>query len=373
MNVNVREAGEKILQATPEEFNILRAETKADMSDMRAELYQRRTQADMFLALVALGLVLGGAVGGFALANYVLPQRAPVVNVAPVAPVINVQPAAPVITVQPQVVVPQQPDTGLDVPTPKLSVKDAVVPFEVPAPGIDLSYWKITLPVNDQGLLSGKGDATEVTNLQDFSLPPYFVVQGTSFTFMAPTNSARTDGSNYPRSELREMDGQGEEIEWSVEDGGYLAATLKINELPVTTDQIPGRIVIGQIHGPDDELCRLYYDDGRLYFYDDKAGADLEETQYVLTAADGSEPNIPLGDEFSYSIDVDSKELVVTAIFDGITYRAIDPISSFWRTQKVYFKAGVYVQVGLEGSNAGIVGTGQGSATFSALSRPTHK
>ncbi|WP_052821186.1 polysaccharide lyase family 7 protein [Agrobacterium sp. SUL3] len=239
--------------------------------------------------------------------------------------------------------------------------------------GIDLSKWKVTLPVNEDGVSSGEGDAVELKKPTGFSVPPYFDVQQNSITFMAPTDGARTKGSNYPRSELREMDGKGREYEWLVGDGGRLSATLKVNELPVADDELPSRIVIGQIHGPDDELCRLYYtDSGELYFIDDKAGDDHEETVFKLISADGTEPKIPLGATFSYVIDANSERLSVTVSYNGVDYVGVNPISSFWPDKPLYFKAGSYVQIGKTGSKARTVGQGRGSATFTAISTPTH-
>ncbi|WP_083531184.1 polysaccharide lyase family 7 protein [Pararhizobium antarcticum] len=259
------------------------------------------------------------------------------------------------------------------------TLRPQIKPSQVPvtaktasSTSIDLSYWKLTLPVNNDGIVSGVGDATERTDLLGFAMPPYFEVASNSISFMAPTNGARTGGSNYPRSELREMDGQGDEYQWRIADGGHLAATLVVDELPMTSASKPGRIIIGQIHGPDDELCRLYFDNGKLYFMDDKAGEAMEETQFDLVDTAGNPTNIRLGDEFSYTIDVDGKSLVVSATHEGTTYSATDIISRFWVDKDLYFKAGAYIQVGKPGSKARAVGTGQGKVTFTALTRPTH-
>ncbi|MFK0383020.1 polysaccharide lyase family 7 protein [Agrobacterium sp. NPDC090273] len=259
--------------------------------------------------------------------------------------------------------------------------KKKKIPIEERLPGIlsgrstaiDLSRWKVTLPVNEQGVRSGEGDAVELKMLKGLSVPPYFDVQQNSITFVAPTNGARTKGSNYPRSELREMDGKGDEYEWQVGDGGRLSATLKVDQLPKANGDLPARVVIGQIHGPDDELCRLYYTDkGELYFIDDKAGDDHEETVFRLVSAKGKEPKIPLGASFSYVIDANAERLSVTVSYKGVDYVGVDPISSFWPGKSLYFKAGAYLQVGKPGSKAGTVGQGQGSVTFTAIGTPTH-
>jgi len=62
--------------------------------------------------------------------------------------------------------------------------------------------------------------------------------------------------------------------------------------------------VIGQIHGPDDELCRLYFDNGKVFYVNDKSGDSMKETTFELKDNAGKTSNILLGDDFTYSISV---------------------------------------------------------------------
>ncbi|MEO8627331.1 MAG: polysaccharide lyase family 7 protein [Betaproteobacteria bacterium] len=203
--------------------------------------------------------------------------------------------------------------------------------------------------------------------------PQYFyTAPDGAMTFMAPTGGATTSGSHYPRSELRELTSSGANSAWTIEQGGSLSATVAVNELPVATSGRSGRVVIGQIHGPNDELCRLYYDNGQLYFHDDKSGASQTELEYVLKSSSGVASNIPLNAKFDYSIVVASGNIVVSARYNGVSYSAAEPISNFWVGQALYFKAGVYVQVGKPGSGAGTMGTGRGKVSFYKLAKPSH-
>ncbi|HEY4202184.1 MAG TPA: polysaccharide lyase family 7 protein [Devosiaceae bacterium] len=236
-----------------------------------------------------------------------------------------------------------------------------------PKTSINLANWKITLPIDKKGRPTGRDDAVEVEKLIGFALPPYFSVTSNSITFQAPTNGSTTDGSGYPRSELREMNGRGGMAAWTVATGGRLSATLRINEVPRVSTGKPGRIVIGQIHGPNDELCRLYYDAGQIFFVDDKAGDKRKETSFPLLSSGGKPAGIPIGARFSYTINVNASTLVVTVKHGGTTYSATDPIGTFWPGKKLYFKAGAYVQVGAGSSKEHTGGTGQGSVTFFAL------
>lgn len=235
---------------------------------------------------------------------------------------------------------------------------------------IDLSHWKLTLPVDSGG--GTGGTAAEVKPIpQNYSNPPYFYTVSDGLIFSAPTNGATTSGSPYPRSELRELNADGSNAAWGISDGGVLSATLAVNEVPKLSGGGDGRVIVGQIHGPKDELCRLYYDNGRLYFHDDKAG-NGKETKFVLKSNSGETTAIPLNASFSYTIRATSSQLEVTATYNGKTYLAAEPISSFWPGKPLYFKAGAYVQVGKPGSGAGSTGTGKGTVTFYALSIPSH-
>jgi hypothetical protein len=245
-------------------------------------------------------------------------------------------------------------------------------PKKAPGQNFDLSLWKLTLPVDGNGQFSGT--AIEVKPIASTYQHPLYFYSGAdgAMTFMAPTEGATTSGSHYPRSELRELTATGGNAAWTVAQGGTLSATVAVNEVPVAASGSKGRVIIGQIHGPNDELCRLYYDNGRLYFHDDKSGVNQTELEYVLKSSAGGTTNIPLNATFDYSIVVANGSLVVSARYDGITYTASEPISSFWPGQALYFKAGVYVQVGKPGSGAGTMGTGRGKVSFYKLAKPSH-
>ncbi len=271
----------------------------------------------------------------------------PVAGTAPIAP------PAPVLSPAP----------------PPVGVLD---PANAPAQNFDLSLWKLTLPVDANGGLSGV--AAEVKSIaSSYHKAPFFQTGSDgAMVMMAPVTGATTSGSHYPRSELRELTSAGTNAAWTASQGGRLRATLSVNELPVRNDGGKGSVVIGQIHGPDDELCRLYYDQGKLYFHDDKSGPDEIERQYILKSASGVEPGIPLNARFDYEIRVADSALTVTATFGGVVYRASEPISRFWSDKPLYFKVGAYVQVGKPGSDAGTTGSGRGQVSFYRLPPPSH-
>jgi hypothetical protein len=225
-----------------------------------------------------------------------------------------------------------------------------------PSDYFDLTNWKITLPIPDE-----KGRAREIKQLRNFASPYFFYTDEGAMAFRAPTDGTTTKNSKYARSELRERM-YGEDAAWTLERGGILTATLKIDKAPMTIDGVKGRMVIGQIHGEDDELVRLYWDREEIYFYNDKSSDDNKEHRFELVDALGNTPRVKMGRTFSYRIVALEDVLKVSVTIDGRDYHSVTPINDFWQSQKLYFKAGVYLGVN---KDQGAFGSGQ--VSFYAL------
>jgi hypothetical protein len=257
------------------------------------------------------------------------------------------------------------PESGsAPVPSP------APIPTSTPSPGkIDLSNWNVTGDVAADGGFSGTAKIwTPVKEIRPFII---FNADG-SITFTARVEGAHTSGSKYARSELRELI-NGKNAAWRPSQGGMLEAQLKVNEVPKKEDGTPGRIIVGQIHGKNDELCRLYYNDGKLEYVNDKYGdAETEET-LVLRDSSGQPSKIPLGEKFTYSILVKNGWLSVSVLHGTRAYTHSAKIGKFWSGPDeagLYFKAGVYLAVCPKSrvvDGKGVAGTGQGSATFYSI------
>jgi hypothetical protein len=212
-----------------------------------------------------------------------------------------------------------------------------------PGRNFNLAHWKITLPTDRNGNFSGT--ASEVKNLSSYVSPRYFYTGSDgAMVFMAPVEGATTSGARYARSELREMNGS-ERAAWTIKQGGFMKATLKIDQAPTLLNGAKGRVVVGQVHGQDEELVRLYWEKGSLYFVNDIAGATGRETKFALTNKTGSKPNVTLDEKFTYSINVTADHVKVTVSADGQTYTATDKINQAWRSDAFYFKAGTYLGV----------------------------
>src|SRR3990170_1487990 len=97
----------------------------------------------------------------------------------------------------------------------------ALNPAADPSGNFDLSNWKITLPVDQSGTIIGT--AQEIKSLSGYQDLNYF---------------------------------------YTGSDGAV------------------GRMVVGQIHGQDAELTRLYWDNGTVYFVNDHAGSTGQEAAF---------------------------------------------------------------------------------------------
>ncbi|MDQ0422384.1 Ca2+-binding RTX toxin-like protein [Peteryoungia aggregata LMG 23059] len=224
----------------------------------------------------------------------------------------------------------------------------------------DLALWKLCLPIDQNGTTDGV--AYEILELEGFEHTSYFYTgEDGAMVFHAPTVGAVSKGTTAARSELREMEADGSLAAWSLSEGGTMTATLKIDEAPLMSDGSAGRIVIGQIHGSDEELVRLYWDDGKVYFKSDIGNDSNASTTYQLTDDDGTTPNVSLGEPFSYLIKVKGDKVTVDVYADGKTYTATLEVGSEWANDQFYFKAGAYL-----GSNE-TNSTGAGQVSFYGL------
>lgn len=225
-----------------------------------------------------------------------------------------------------------------------------------PGRNFNLSHWKITLPTDRSGTFTGT--ASEVKNLKGYVNPKYFYTGSDgAMVFKAPVEGATTSGSRYARSELREMKGS-ERAAWTINQGGFMKATLEVDHAPILFNGTLGRVVVGQVHGQDEELVRLYWEKGTLYFVNDIASSTGQETKFALTSKAGSKPSVALNERFTYSIDVTTDRVKVTVSADGQTYTGTDKIHKAWRSDAFYFKAGAYLGVNEK------QGTGYGQTSF---------
>lgn len=115
-------------------------------------------------------------------------------------------------------------------------------------PNIDLSHWKVTLPI-------GKPIEVSPPEILDYAtnevLKPYMYNDSTdgSLVFYA-TPGATTSNTKYSRCELREQMSPGDNgVNWTFEQGGRMKGTLAVSEISKQANGKFDRTIVMQIHG----------------------------------------------------------------------------------------------------------------------------
>lgn len=222
----------------------------------------------------------------------------------------------------------------------------------------DLSAWKLTLPVDSTGGTTSL--ALDVFNLYQYESPYFFDGNDGAMVFRAMVEGATTSGTHYARTELREVTG-GNLAAWNLQTGGTMTATVKVDIAPTLFDGSSGKFVIGQIHGKNDELTRLYWEGNKVYFKNDQSGTTDSEHSFALKNAAGQEADISIGEKFSYMIDAHGDRLTVKVFADGQEYSSVTTINDVWQSDTLYFKAGIYLNTNET------QGTGVGQVSFYGL------
>lgn len=217
---------------------------------------------------------------------------------------------------------------------------------------LDLSTWNLTTPQR------GPAATVSTAMLRRDYQSPYFHRSANGVELWVPVNGAHTQGSEFPRTELRETLPSGALHTWRYPKAdNLLVATLRIDAVPSSR-----RMVIGQIHSDGRSsaealpLVKLVYQQrlelGRVQALVRERPDDATTRTY--TVYDG----IALGEAFSYRLGVSRSGVLSIQVKGGQLTQQLDPR---WANQGLYFKAGLYLQ-----DNRGPATEG-GRATFSNL------
>lgn len=233
-----------------------------------------------------------------------------------------------------------------------------------PSSNFDLRLWKLTIP-------SGS-DISRTTLNAGYTLAGAFFTDPATggMVFRCPNIAGTTSGSTYSRTELREMLnevagttnlgnnwvlGTSSSAARAAAGGvdGTQKATLSVDRVSTTGDAAKvGRVIVGQIHGPDSEVIRLYFHKrpgdarGAVYFGHDTP-SNSNSYHAIIGDPDHLDPanGIALGERWSYEIKVTGQLMTVTVTpASGATATATYQIESGYNDQYLYYKAGVYNQ-----------------------------
>jgi len=240
---------------------------------------------------------------------------------------------------------------------------------ENPADKFDLRFWKLTLPLDENG--DGKVDEVKVGSLHNYSHPDFFYLDDAGYlVFAAPNKAMTTAGSTNTRSELRQML-RGRNTSIGTHDpmnnfaleahpgsrsfadvGGQLEATLRVLHVARNARHANKKpaysVVVGQIHADKDqgvinkgegfgwgnEPIKIYYkkwpghETGSVFWTyernlprDDPDRTDIAYPVWGNTwenPEDPGEEGIALGQLFNYNINVHGNIMY-------LTFRTTDP------------------------------------------------
>lgn len=204
---------------------------------------------------------------------------------------------------------------------------DSVANKRYPSDILHLKNWKLTLPVDTEH--NGSPDEIKQPELESYTSQFFSLnARKDAVVFKAFTGGETTKGSNYPRSELREMSADGRQpASWSSVSGRHiLYIDQKVTHLP----DVRKHIVIGQIHDASRYTIFFRLEGSKLLISVNKGEKIVLDANYVL------------GTRFSVMFDV----------ADGQTKCFYNGKLVYLHKEKfegAYFKVGAYVQSSCKG------------------------
>lgn len=192
----------------------------------------------------------------------------------------------------------------------------------VPGDLLDLTNWKLTLPI---GSSHSPAEITQPA-LRRYSVDPYFHLDptGTGVVFQANAGGVTTSNSGYPRSELREMTADGnDEATWSTTSGTHaMSVQLAITHLTVAKPQV----TVAQIHDASDDVLVVRLD-GPAHLYVEHNGDDYGDLDTAYR----------LGSAFTVTFTVTGGHI-------RVSYNGVPKVDHATSSTGDYFKAGCYTQ-----------------------------
>ncbi|WP_204346812.1 polysaccharide lyase family 7 protein [Psychroserpens algicola] len=247
---------------------------------------------------------------------------------------------------------------------------------KVRLPEIDLSHWKVTLPVTNE---DGKPLEISPPEILDFAnieaAKPYMYIDSTkgAIVFHAMPTESKTKNTKYTRSELREQMVPGDNnTNWTFAQGGTMKGKLAIEDVSRDKDGKYHRIIIMQIHGrltneqrdligEDDNnappMLKIYWDKGKIRVKTkvlknlNATGAELlHEDAWDNDEGFNFEQEVGFG-KFTLEVKVSEGKMVI--VLNNTEYKVYENIHmSKWGIFENYFKAGNYFQTRDEGAFA---------------------
>ena len=257
---------------------------------------------------------------------------------------------------------------GESIPPPEETLVEGVDYF---LPHIDLSNWKVTLPVGNPTEVKPP-DILDYANSELLKTFMYNDSIDGSLVFYTYPGSTTTN-SSYSRTELREQMVPGSNsTNWTFKQGGRMKGTLKLDEITKKTNGEFHRAIIMQIHGrltnqqrdligaKDNNappILKIYWDKGKVRVKTKVLkNLNASDTEILHTNAwgddDGFNFSTIVGNE-KFTLEIIASEGRLEVILnddESVVYEGVH--MEKWSIFENYFKAGNYLQTKEEGAFA---------------------
>ena len=269
----------------------------------------------------------------------------------------------------------QQSDSGVSsLPTKSAKKKTKKRKKKTKLPKIDLSHWKVTLPVNND-----KGKPYEISppEIHDFALidvaKPFMYIDSLkgAIVFHAMPTSSKTKNTKYTRSELREQMVPGDNnVNWKFSDGAYMKGKIAMEASTKDANGKYHRTIIMQIHGrltneqrdligEDDNnappILKIYWDNGKIRVKTKLLkNINAPDKAILFENAWDNDEGFNFEEEvgfrkFILEVKVSDSKMVI--VLNKNEYKVYESIHiKRWDIFENYFKAGNYFQSRDEGS-----------------------
>lgn len=266
--------------------------------------------------------------------------------------------------------------TESDKKTEKQDKKRKKKKKKVKLPDIDLSHWKVTVPVANE---KGKPYEVEAPEILDYAnnekLKTYMYNDSTkgALIFYAHPTSSTTKNTKYSRSELREQMVPGDNnTNWTFKQGGIMKGKLAMEEVSRDEDGKYHRVIIMQIHGrltneqrdligEDDNnappILKIYWDKGKIRVKTKVLkNLNLSDADILYEEAWGDDDGFNFKQEVGFNkftLEVQVSEGKMVIILNNTEYKVYENVHmTRWGIFENYFKAGNYFQTRDEGAFA---------------------
>ena len=205
------------------------------------------------------------------------------------------------------------------------------------AEAFDLSHWKLTLPVGESGAAEGHPMEVQAAKLTGGYTHTDYFYKGTEgqLVFWCPVTGTKTENTEFPRSELREViNPDDDNVCWAAPGTHLLKARCRVIEVPSTQ-----KVTIGQIHGYSGKAKPLI----KLQFFKGHVEALVKENASKGKDLKLTFPSVGMDKEFDYEIKLQDGLLSIT-INDSTQAVNVFEKDPNWAKQTLFFKVGAYTQ-----------------------------